>query len=967
MTSTKSIVYGGFFIIVLIITKILTSDVHSLSLTTMTTKSHCSHLELQDDQCAFVKSHCHGFSAIYLEFYYCSSLWKPMAMGVLLSGLFLLFGAISVVASDFFCPNLQTIASKLELSESLAGVTVLAFGNGSPDLFGTFSAMDTGSGSMAIGEIIGAAFFIVSVITGCMGIIRPFQSKRITFMRDASFLTGAVALLTWIVYHGKIYWYHGLALICYYITYVVTVLLSSYQWQQGVQLHQEEEKDNQGMVITQNLLDETSRLLGSQGKPPRLEIPDQGFSADQQPHLGHILRPTSAYSSNPSISQHQMPRTTSTNGSISTLRPFRRAMTPRVGIRTSFFGAIEFTSQVSAIRRASSTQQMIATQASSLLVPDDQQQKRKRQVSVPQGFWQRTSNLSISSSIPNRRPRASTITTAPLQPPRLFPPPPATANASTSAARPMSPESTNSSMGMAEDYFAYLSTHQPQPMPHPPHLVIPASSPPAPAVNTAPEIRIPEIRLAPPVIDDSSTNTSNANNNRLHVITPSPSMTSNCSDNDCFVSARQSPEITPTTVDHPPLPAVIPPLEEDDDDDEQKPPVMTIPWYDTAVQVSQVLFPTLQEWSYKSWLSCVSSLVAMPLVLVFTLTLPVAEADDVKIDQVEVIPDDDDDYVYHSTSAGGSPSDFHVSYYNNRPGCSYASTTTSPTTPAGYAQPTQQQQQQQQTSQLLLPVPAGASSYLAVPSSASETFHRSPSMHTTMEPTDDDALLQNHGWCRWLVAVQAVISTMFFFGILIFNGFLDSSFLWVGMCIGGVLSVTVMTTTDATHAPSWCWMLAFVGFVISLNWIFLLANAMVGLLQALGKIFDVSEAIMGLTVFAFGNSVGDLVSNTAIAKMGFPTMAISACYAGPLLNMVLGVGVSSTYQIWKSHGHPYPLVIPPTILVSAGGLLTVLLSTLFVVNMNGFHVNKQLGYWTISVYVFCCVTNLLLEFTGFEP
>jgi sodium/potassium/calcium exchanger 6 len=82
--------------------------------------------------------------------------------------------------------------------------------------------------------------------------------------------------------------------------------------------------------------------------------------------------------------------------------------------------------------------------------------------------------------------------------------------------------------------------------------------------------------------------------------------------------------------------------------------------------------------------------------------------------------------------------------------------------------------------------------------------------------------------------------------------------------------------------------------------------------------------------------------------------------------MVLGVGVSSTFQIWKAHGQPFPLVIPPTILISAGGLLTVLLSTLFVVNMNGFHVNKQLGYWTISVYVFCCITNLLIEFNAFK-
>lgn len=77
--------------------------------------------------------------------------------------------------------------------------------------------------------------------------------------------------------------------------------------------------------------------------------------------------------------------------------------------------------------------------------------------------------------------------------------------------------------------------------------------------------------------------------------------------------------------------------------------------------------------------------------------------------------------------------------------------------------------------------------------------------------------------------------------------------------------------------------------------------------------------------------------------------------------MVLGVGVSSFYQTWKS-GTFYPLDIAPTILVSAGGLITVLLSTIIVVNINGFKVTKNLGWWMITVYLTCCITNFLIEF-----
>lgn len=205
--------------------------------------------------------------------------------------------------------------------------------------------MNSGSGSLAIGELIGAAFFIVSVVSGCMGIIRPFQSKRITFMRDASFLTGAIMILTWIVYHQRICWYHGIILIGYYITYVIVVVMGAYRFP-GAETPALLEPKSVAMehCNTEELLTETSRLLRSPSGPLRLDIPTHGFQS--QEHLGHIIRPVSPNSSHLSrrsslhIADSYFPRTTSTNGSISS-RIYKHAMSPRVGIRTSVFGAIE--------------------------------------------------------------------------------------------------------------------------------------------------------------------------------------------------------------------------------------------------------------------------------------------------------------------------------------------------------------------------------------------------------------------------------------------------------------------------------------------------------------------------------------------------------------------------------------------------------------------------------------------------
>ncbi|KAI8144519.1 Sodium/calcium exchanger protein-domain-containing protein [Fennellomyces sp. T-0311] len=870
----------------------------------------CSNIETYEDQCAFVELACHGFSGMYLRFYYCSPLWKPITVTLLCAVLMLFFGSVSIVASDFFCPNLQTISSKLQLSESMAGVTVLAFGNGSPDLFSTFSAMNSGSGSLAVGELIGAAFFIVAIVSGSMGIIRPFKSKRITFMRDATFLTGAIIMMTWIVYHQRIYWYHGVGLVAYYLIYVSVVMLGSCNFQGTNSQLKHEAKS-----VTEELLDETSRLLGAPGaarqsKPPRLSIPAHGFAtpagmADYEHRLGHIIRPMTArspsrHSLRMETSSLNMPRTTSTNGSISS-RLVRHPMTPRVGIRTSLFGAIEFQQHVSAIRRANSSHHV--NQPESAI--------RRRQISMP--HWIKRSSPATSiprGTVTGGRPRASTVTDTLRR------------GQQTTVT---TPDSTNSSTGLAEDYFTYLSANQNKEF----HGVD------SPIVNDTNEFMIPEIRLAPPnnlsngssttqdiprrpfscnspIIAPTNNRTRSRGNSTSLFVPPSPSIAN--TEDEVFVSARQSPAVSPSPsmYDHRSISIVLSaaddyPYVQRTLDAQFARPASSYHIFSQAAglidSMQQTLFPTMQDWYEKPVFAKLSAFIAVPLVLVFTLTLPVAEPDDVKVDGIEVLDDTADD-----------------------------TSLLSPDTPA--------------------------KNYLSVASAfENESMITADDMLSDIDMQDG---FQQQEWCRWLLAVQAIFGSTFLAFVMALNEFIEPWHVVFGFAVGCMIAVFVMAGTSADKPPKWRWMLSFVGFFVALNWIFLLANNMVGLLKALGMVFNISDAILGLTVFALGNSIGDLVANTAIAKMGFPTMAISACYAGPLLNMVLGVGISSSYQIFKS-GKPYDLDIAPTILVSSTGLITVLLSTLIVVNLNGYCINKKLGVWMIAVYIVCCIINVSLE------
>ena len=81
------------------------------------------------------------------------------------------------------------------------------------------------------------------------------------------------------------------------------------------------------------------------------------------------------------------------------------------------------------------------------------------------------------------------------------------------------------------------------------------------------------------------------------------------------------------------------------------------------------------------------------------------------------------------------------------------------------------------------------------------------------------------------------------------------------------------------------------GFFIAATWIDKIAEALVGLLQFAGTISRIPSTILGLTVLSWGNSMGDLSANLAMARKGMPDMATTGCFAGPSFNLLVGTGL----------------------------------------------------------------------------
>ena len=79
--------------------------------------------------------------------------------------------------------------------------------------------------------------------------------------------------------------------------------------------------------------------------------------------------------------------------------------------------------------------------------------------------------------------------------------------------------------------------------------------------------------------------------------------------------------------------------------------------------------------------------------------------------------------------------------------------------------------------------------------------------------------------------------------------------------------------------------------MMSIVWVYMIANIIVDLLVLLGMQTGINVAILGLTVLSWGNSVGDAFASVSISKKGFGEMALTGCIAGPVFNLMLGLGL----------------------------------------------------------------------------
>lgn len=75
------------------------------------------------------------------------------------------------------------------------GVTLLAFGNGCPDIFSSIAAASDDRPELIVGELLGAGIFCTSIVSGLIFIHGDFKLACRPLLRDTTFYLLAVYLI----------------------------------------------------------------------------------------------------------------------------------------------------------------------------------------------------------------------------------------------------------------------------------------------------------------------------------------------------------------------------------------------------------------------------------------------------------------------------------------------------------------------------------------------------------------------------------------------------------------------------------------------------------------------------------------------------------------------------------------------------------------------------------------------------
>ncbi|KAH8277604.1 hypothetical protein KR018_001954 [Drosophila ironensis] len=190
----------------------------------------------------------------YFRMMYCTIDIEDKSTEIAMMLIFLLLCVViiwlmSFNVETFFSPALKIVSLKLRMNEYLAGVTFLAFGNSSPDIFANLMAVRADAPIFTIA--VGNALAIILLSGGTVCLLKPFKMNGACTVRDLLFLMLGVEVMRYVmVKGGTVTMWDSIVLLSVYVVYVLVNVIDVILMRQEIKKLRNECNEMQGLPYT---------------------------------------------------------------------------------------------------------------------------------------------------------------------------------------------------------------------------------------------------------------------------------------------------------------------------------------------------------------------------------------------------------------------------------------------------------------------------------------------------------------------------------------------------------------------------------------------------------------------------------------------------------------------------------------------------------------------------------------------
>ncbi|KAI1732369.1 sodium/calcium exchanger protein [Ditylenchus destructor] len=188
--------------------------------------------------CEYVRNNsdaCDGDGYIpWTQFKVCTNSDTFEILVLILAAIFFLylFMMFATTVDGFFSPNIVTIVDYYQIPQDIAGVTLVAFGNGAPDVFSAIASVMNvkhPEAGMALSVLMGGDFFVLSVVLGSVILISPCQVMRRPVIRDIFFyLLTLVCIVSVLISSNELQMWQPIMFLVIYLIYACCVVGGSW-------------------------------------------------------------------------------------------------------------------------------------------------------------------------------------------------------------------------------------------------------------------------------------------------------------------------------------------------------------------------------------------------------------------------------------------------------------------------------------------------------------------------------------------------------------------------------------------------------------------------------------------------------------------------------------------------------------------------------------------------------------------